>query len=146
MKKTKLHFKEMSTESDWKEAYVVMKQLRTELDEYTYLQLVKSANEKEGYTLVALYDENEIKAVTGFKPSITLYSGHSVWVCDLVTDDKNRSNGYGKKLLTYVHQWADENGYDNVRLSSGLQRIDAHRFYEEKMGYEKTSFHFKKRV
>ena len=75
---------------------------------------------------------------------ITLYYGRFVWVCDLVTDKNKRSNGYGERLLSYVHKWAKENSYENVALSSGLQRADAHRFYEEKMGYDKVSYVFKK--
>jgi GNAT superfamily N-acetyltransferase len=51
-----------------------------------------------------------------------------------VTEPSERSKGYGKKLLSFVQQWSEENGYKIVSLSSGLQRIDAHRFYEEKMG------------
>lgn len=75
---------------------------------------------------------------------ITLYYGRFVWVCDLVTIKNKRSNGYGEKLLSYVNNWAKENGYDSVALSSGLKRTDAHRFYEEKMGYDKVSYVFKK--
>ncbi|HWO98810.1 MAG TPA: GNAT family N-acetyltransferase, partial [Bacillus sp. (in: firmicutes)] len=72
-----------------------------------------------------------------------LYYGRFVWVCDLVTDSDKRSKGYGEKLLTYVHEWAKENNYESVALSSGLQRTDAHRFYEDKMKYDKVSYVFK---
>ena len=51
--------------------------------------------------------------------------------------------GYGEKLLSYIHKWANENKYESVALSSGLQRTDAHRFYENKMGYDKVSYVFK---
>lgn len=77
---------------------------------------------------------------------ITLYYGRFVWVCDLVSDANVRSKGYGDKLLTYVQNWAKENHYESVALSSGLQRTDAHRFYEKKMGYDKVSFVFKKNL
>jgi len=91
-----------------------------------------------------MYDQGEIVAVMGFKPMITLYYGRFVMVYDLVTDKDKRSNGYGEKLLAYVHEWAKEKAYESVALSSGLQRIDAHRFYEEKMDYDKVSNVFKK--
>ncbi len=125
--------KELHSQEEILEAFSVMHQLRTHLDEKTYLELVMEAKEKDMYRLFALYDQGEIVAVTGFKPMITLYYGRFVWVCDLVTDNSKRSNGYGEKLLSFVHEWADENGYERVALSSGLQRVDAHRFYEEKM-------------
>lgn len=125
-------------------AFPVMKQLRTHLDVESYLDLVVEAQDKDMYRLFALYDQGEITAVMGLKPMITLYYGRFVWVCDLVTDYHKRSNGYGDKLLSYAHNWANENGYQSVALSSGLQRTDAHRFYEEKMGYDKVSYVFKK--
>ncbi|WP_440896688.1 GNAT family N-acetyltransferase [Amphibacillus sp. Q70] len=111
------------------EAFPVMKQLRTHLDEETYLELVLEAKEKNGYKMFALIGEGEIVAVTGFDPMITLYYGRFVWVCDLVTNTTKRSKGYGEKLLNYVHEWIRENNYEIVALSSGLQRTGAHCFY-----------------
>jgi GNAT superfamily N-acetyltransferase len=96
--------------------------------------------------IAALYDNEKMVAVIGFMPMITLYNGRFIWVCDLVTDLENRSKGYGELLLNYVHNWSKENGYDIVSLSSGLQRIDAHRFYENKMEYDKVSYVFLKRL
>ncbi|NYF24690.1 GNAT family N-acetyltransferase [Sporosarcina sp. JAI121] len=139
-----LTIKRLQSRDEIVEAYPIMKQLRTHLDEVTYLELVYEAQEKDCYQLFALKSEGEIVAVIGFKPMITLYYGRFIWVCDLVTDTTKRSSGYGEKLLIYVHEWAKENSYESVALSSGLQRVDAHRFYEEKMDYDKVSYVFKK--
>ncbi|MCM3745397.1 GNAT family N-acetyltransferase [Sporosarcina luteola] len=141
-----LTIKELHSTKEILEVFPVMKQLRTHLDEKAYLDLVSEAMDKDMYRLFALYVQGEIVAATGFKPMITLYYGRFVWVCDLVTDKNKRSHGYGEKLLLYVHEWAKENGYESVALSSGLQRTDAHRFYEEKMDYDKVSFVFKKEL
>ncbi|WP_374724596.1 GNAT family N-acetyltransferase [Calidifontibacillus erzurumensis] len=135
---------ELSTKEEIRKAYSVMKQLRTHLDEQTYLDLVMEAKEKENYKLFALFEENTLASVVGFQPMITLYYGRFVWVCDLVTDENKRSKGYGEKLLSFVNQWAKQHHFNTVALSSGLQRLDAHRFYEEKMGYQKVSYVFKK--
>ena len=136
--------RELKSREEVTEAFFVMKQLRTHLDKEAYLDLVTDAQENDRYMMFALLDDCEIVAVTGFKPMITLYYGRFVWVCDLVTDSNKRSKGYGEQLLTYVHKWAKENKYETVALSSGLQRTDGHRFYEEKMNYEKVSYVFKK--
>jgi len=136
--------KELCTEQDWVDAFPVMNQLRTHLDLETYLQLIGEAKDKENYRMFALLEDETIVAVTGFMPMITLYNGKFIWVCDLVTDSNHRSKGYGETLLNLVHHWAKDNGYDVVSLSSGLQRLDAHRFYEEKMGYRKVSYVFSK--
>ena len=141
-----LIIKELKSHNEMMEAYPIMKQLRTHLDQNNYLELVTEAQEKDSYKMFALLNTGEIIAVIGFKPMITLYYGKFVWVCDLVTDSNRRSKGYGDKLLTFVQEWAIENHYESVALSSGLQRTDAHRFYEEKMGYDKVSFVFKKNL
>ncbi|WP_067727415.1 GNAT family N-acetyltransferase [Oceanobacillus damuensis] len=138
-----LVMKELLSKDEIIEAYPIMRQLRTHLDENTYLELVMDAKEKDSYKIFALVDAGKIVAVTGFKPMITLYYGRFVWVCDLVTEKTMRSKGYGEKLLGYVHEWAMENNYESIALSSGLQRTDAHRFYEDRMNYEKVSYVFK---
>lgn len=135
--------KELTSRKEIIEAFPIMKQLRTQLDESTYLELVLEAQEIDRYRMLALFDTAKIVAVIGFKPMTTLYYGRFVWVCDLVTDTNIRSKGYGEKLLTYVHEWAKENKYESVALSSGLLRTDAHRFYEDKMNYDKVSYVFK---
>src|SRR5690625_3395220 len=82
---------ELKTKEDIREAFSIMKQLRTHLDEITYLDLVAEARETDGYKIFALIDQEEIVAVIGFKPMITLYYGRIVWVCDLVTAKNCRS-------------------------------------------------------
>ncbi|SET94082.1 Acetyltransferase (GNAT) family protein [Salinibacillus kushneri] len=136
--------KELDSKEEIRKAYPLMKQLRTHLDEETYLDLVLEAMENDRYKMAVLYDSNKLVAVTGFKPMITLYYGRFVWVCDLVTDVRNRSNGYGRKLLSFVEKWAKEHQYERIALSSGLHRKDAHQFYEEKMDYYIASYVLKK--
>lgn len=138
--------KQLQTVNEWKEAFPVVKQLRTHLDEDQYLILVKEATQQEDYKLFALFDDEKIIALTGFMPMITLYNGKFIWVCDLVTDENHRSMGYGKTLLSFVETWGKEHGYEIVSLSSGLQRKAAHRFYKDKMEYDQVSYVFLKKL
>ncbi|MGM9926047.1 MAG: GNAT family N-acetyltransferase [Bacillus sp. (in: firmicutes)] len=141
-----LFYQELLTDHDVRKAFTIIKQLRPHLNECTYLSLVQEARSLEGYKMVALYDKDVMVSVVGFVPRVTLYYGRFIFVCDLVTDSVQRSKGYGGKLLAFVHDWAKEQGYSSVSLTSGLQRTDAHRFYEEKMGYNKLSYAFKKEI
>ncbi|WP_409299847.1 GNAT family N-acetyltransferase [Peribacillus sp. SCS-155] len=141
-----LVIKEMKSEKDWLKAFPVMKQLRTHLDEPEYLTLVKGAAEENGYVMYALFEENKVAAVIGFMPMTTLYNGKFIWVCDLVTDYAMRSLGYGQKLLEFIEDWSTKEGYKIISLSSGLQRRDAHRFYENKVDFDKVSYVFLKRL
>jgi GNAT superfamily N-acetyltransferase len=126
-------------------AFPIMKQLRANLNENTFMQIVKVMVE-EGYKIFALFEGNQIAALAGVIELTNLYYGRHIWVYDLVTDESKRSLGYGEKLLSYVEKWAKEIGCEVVALSSGLSRVDAHRFYESKMGYAKTSYVLKKQI
>lgn len=141
-----VNIKELLTKQQWLEAFPVIKQLRTHLDETRYVELIQQAVENEGYKLFALFEKDTIVAAVGFMPMITLYNGKFIWVCDLVTDTEHRSKGYGQQLLSYVENWSRDNSYNIVSLSSGLQRLDAHRFYEEKLEYDKVSYVFLKKM
>jgi GNAT superfamily N-acetyltransferase len=138
--------RELITVTEWKAAFPVMNQLRTDLDEETYLEIVTQATRNENYHLFAVFKGGYIVAVTGFMPMTTLYNGPSVWVCDLVTDKQYRSQGYGGQLLQFIEQWAMNHGYSSVSLSSGLQGNTAHRFYKGKMQFDCSGHVFKKVV
>lgn len=51
-----MEIKELKSKDEFVKAFPVMKQLRTHLDEETYLDLVFEAREKDHYRLFALYD------------------------------------------------------------------------------------------
>jgi GNAT superfamily N-acetyltransferase len=53
----------------------------------------------------------------------------------LVVDNNSRSQGIGEKLMRKSEEWAKKNGYKAIRLRSGGQRKEAHKFYE-KIGYK----------
>ena len=136
----------LTSDADIARAWRVMSQLRPHLDPDALRALVRLAEEKQGYQLFALEEAGEIAALCGVMPMITLYYDHCLWVCDLVTDEGRRSQGYGARLLGEVEGWARDNGYRQIALSSGVQRVDAHRFYERRMGYEKNSYQFRRQL
>jgi GNAT superfamily N-acetyltransferase len=64
-------------------------------------------------------------------------------VYDLVITESRRGEGHGERLLEHVHEWAEANDCDALELESGLWRDDAHRFYTDRLGYEKWCYSFK---
>lgn len=134
---------ELTNTKQWLEAFPIMKQLRTDLTEETYIELLQDMS-KDGYKLYAMYVEDEIVSLVGLSWRINFYNKRHIFIYDLVTDVSQRSFGYGEKLLKYVHDWAKENGAEYVALESGLQRSDAHRFYEDKLDYDKCCYSFRK--
>lgn len=135
--------RELTTENDLRTAFPVMHELRTHLDEDAYIKLLSEMVPK-GYRLFALEVDGEIVALAGVGRGTNFYYGRYMWVYDLITKEDRRSCGYGATLLEHVEKAARDEGCDTVALSSGLQRVDAHRFYTDRTGYEKTSFTFKK--
>ncbi|WP_257536003.1 GNAT family N-acetyltransferase [Metabacillus litoralis] len=134
---------ELINKEQWVEAFPIMKQLRTDLTQETYLELLEEMR-KDGYSLFALYKDNQIVSLAGLSWRVNFYNKRHVFVYDLVTDHAHRSYGYGEKLLSYIHNWAKENGAAYVALESGIQRNHAHRFYENKLDYDKWCYSFRK--
>lgn len=145
MMKNSTEILELTTTGQWKKAFPIMKQLRSDLVEETYLELLDEMK-NDGYRLLALFVEDNIVALAGLSLRVNFYNKRHVFIYDLVTNASHRSLGYGERLLNYIHNWAIENGAEYVALESGIQRIDAHRFYEEKFDYDKWCFSFRKKI
>lgn len=132
---------ELETETEWRESYPLMSQLRTDLAEERYLEFIRS---KDGeYRLFARRDTDKIVSLAGVEVLENLYHGHHLWVHELVTHNAYRSRGLGADLLDYLAEWSREKDCDSIVLSSGLGREDAHRFYEERTDLERVSYVFK---
>ncbi len=57
----------------------------------------------------------------------------------------HRSRGFGKALLDASSDWARTKGCTHLDLSSGLGRVDAHRFYERE-GMDRGAYNFRRRL
>ena len=55
--------------------------------------------------------------------------GKRCWLQDLVVSKDTRSRGIGKLLLDAATEWARKRDCTHLQLSSGMGRVDAHRFY-----------------
>lgn len=135
---------ELTTESDLRDAYPVMEQLRP-IGEATFLRLVERMQDESGYRLFALREteEREIRAVAGVVVQTNLYHGRHAWIHDLVVDRPYRGEGHGTHLLSWLESWAEENDCSCVELASGLWRDEAHGFYE-RAGMDKYCYTFKR--
>ncbi len=135
---------ELTTPVEFKAAYPVMAELRDHLTEKEYLRRITRMQD-EGYRLLALRDDTgDIVALAGFKIFVTLYAGNTLHVYDLVTASAARSRGYGQTMMEHIYTLGRENNCDAVTLDSGLQRLDAHRFYETKADIHKMGYAFRK--
>jgi GNAT superfamily N-acetyltransferase len=127
----------METASTWP----VMRQLRPHLDEQQYLAAVARMRKTDGFRLLAASIDGKLGAVAGFRTMEMLYCGRILSIDDLVTDEAMRSKGLGAALLEWLWREAQALGCGQIHLDSGLQRLDAHRFYERE-SFRKLGFHF----
>ncbi|PRX41138.1 acetyltransferase (GNAT) family protein [Planifilum fimeticola] len=137
--------RELTRREEWVEAFPLLKELRTHLDLDTYLSLLEEMRPR-GYRLFALEESGRMLALAGVAVMVNLYNGRHLFIYDLVTKEEERSKGYGAKLLRYLEDFARAQGCRLVELTSGVRRKEAHRFYEEKMGYTRNSWVFRKRL
>jgi GNAT superfamily N-acetyltransferase len=107
----------------------VMVQLRPHLRREEYVATVRAMMESDGYELAALIDDGMVRAVAGYRYMTMLYCGRLLYVDDLVTDDRVRSRGHGKRLMDWLKAEAREHGCSELQLLSRVTREQAHRFY-----------------
>lgn len=104
-------------------------ELRPHLSDSTVFTDQVLKQQKEGYQLAAILQEDEIVACVGFRMMTMLANGKILYIDDLVTKEKCRGKGYGKALLDYTIQFAKDNLCDQVHLDTGYTRHAAHKVY-----------------
>ncbi len=134
------------TDTEIAACYPVMRELRPHLVEDEFIFRVRS-QEKTGYRLVFVKQPEGLVAVAvaGFRVGESLSWGQFLYVDDLVTLPAHRSKGYGAKLLAWLEEYAAKEGCQQIHLDSGMQRKEAHRFYERE-GMAMIGLHFAKKL
>ena len=73
-----------------------------------------------------------------FIPNLTRNSRGICFIENVVTDKDYRNQGLASKVIDMVVEYAKEKDCYKVILQSGIEREDAHRFYEKK-GFDGSS-------
>ncbi len=120
--------------------FAVMAQLRPHLAEADFVVRVRRM-QAEGFRLAALSDGGQVRAVAGFRLQENLSAGRFLYVDDLVTDTWFRSQGCGARLIDWLCDYGRSHECTLLKLNSGVQRADAHRFYFARRMHI-ASYHF----
>jgi GNAT superfamily N-acetyltransferase len=120
--------------------FPVIHQLRPMLKAEDFVSQVQ-VQQREGYQLAFVEDEGVVISVAGFRVQNILWSGKTLYVDDLITDETHRSKGYGESMLKGLIALAQGAGCDTFALDSGVHRQEAHAFYF-RQGLRITDFHF----
>ena len=119
--------------------FQVMRQLRPQIEAAQFAGRIET-QQREGYRLACLEVEGAVAAVAGFRVMHVLWSGKTMYVDDLVTDEAMRSRGLGEALLRWLMDLGRREGCDAFSLDSGTDRHQAHAFYF-RQGLRITDFH-----
>lgn len=139
-----MHIELAETDAQIAATFDVMQQLRPHLERAAYVPMVRDMMATEGFRLVAAIDDDEVRAVAGYRFMTMLYCGRLLYLDDLVSDEQFRSRGYGKALLDWLKEEARRHGCSELQLISRTVRESAHRFYfREGLGIECFQFRTK---
>jgi GNAT superfamily N-acetyltransferase len=99
----------------------------------------------QGLRYLAAFEGDRCVGVAGWRVVATTTAIRKLYVDDLVTLASERSRGVGALLLAELLDRAKVSGCRILDLDSGVQRVDAHRFYMRE-GLTIASFHFVRQV
>ena len=81
-----------------------------------------------------------------FIPNLTGRGALRVKVASVKVGARLRSRGIGARMMAFAEAAARFRGARILELTSNGTREDAHRFYEERMGFRRSSYGFTKRL
>lgn len=131
-------------EKDLKRCYPVMKELRTHLSYEEYFQIYLESKKSDQYEIAAIESDGEIVAVMGYRVLFDYVRGKHLYIDDLVSTERARSQGLGAELLKFAESVAKELGCPSLRLCTGVENERGVKFYERE-GWTKRSFAFVKK-
>ena len=116
------------SDADLERVSGVLLELRPAFNRETLIAQIKRQREA-GYQVAYVESEGEVLCVAGFVIGTKLAWGKHLYVDDLVTAERHRSNGAGARMISWLKAYARRLGCNQLHLDSGVQRFAAHRFY-----------------
>lgn len=130
-----------TTDAEIAACFPVMRELRPHVpDAAAFITRVRDQG-RTRYRLAYLEDDGRPVAAAGYRIGESLSWGRFLYVDDLVTLASERSKGHGATLLAWLRDEAIREGCAELHLDSGVQRKDAHRFYDRE-GLTFTGRHY----
>ena len=93
------------------------------------------------YGQVAVFDENECIAISGFWIGNKLWVGKYLELDNIIVREKYRSQGVGKLMFDFLEKKAKEQQCNMLSLDPYTNNFSAHKFFYNE-GYAPRGFHF----
>ncbi len=110
------------------ECFSILSQLYSHLEQEKFLAQFHR-QQQNGYQLTFIKVDDRVVAVAGFCVYECFAWGQSLYIYDLVVDKTMRSQRYGQHIFSWLIEYAKLHHCTQLKLDSGVQRFDAHRFY-----------------
>lgn len=116
--------------------------LRPALSDDLYEEAVRKTL-ADNRILIFIEENHEAASIAVFETGYNLFRGKYIYIDDLSTLPDHRRKGHAGILLDWIMAYAEEEGFDEVHLDSGVSvaRTNAHRLYLNK-GFQVASLHF----
>ena len=116
-----------------------------ELEDFT--QLLKNyIDDNDKKILVAKIDDSKIVGLISMVFLSRLNQNTlELYIPELIVSENYQSQGIGKKLINFSIKIGKEKKCHRIRLESGNQRIESHKFYKH-LGFEDSSIFFTKNL
>ena len=116
-----------------------------ELENFTQL-LKNHINDNDKKILVAKIDDSKIVGLISlvFLPRLNQKT-LELYVPELIVSQNYQSQGIGTKLINFSIELGKEKKCHRIRLESGNQRLESHKFYKH-LGFENSSMFFTKNL
>jgi GNAT superfamily N-acetyltransferase len=106
-------------------------------------RLTRLAEDASNRVLVAEIDGSVVGLASAYVRQLIHHDAGFVRIACLIVDEAWRDRGVGKNLVEAIEVWAREHGCDVAEVTSGHQRLEAHRFYKG-LGYAEKRKRFMK--
>lgn len=120
---------------------------QTDYDVDNFKKLVKKyVKDSDKAIFVAEIDDAKILGMVSaiFLPRLN-HNTLEMYIPELSVLELYQNQGIGKKLINFCIAFAKENKCHRIRLESGNQRIESHKFYKH-LGFEQTAQSFSKNL
>lgn len=135
----------VNNKTDLERCYPVMKELRPHLTPQDFFSIYDQSHSADGYEIVAIEIQGEIKAVMGLRFLTDFVRGKHVYIDDLISSHSVRSMGLGAELLKFAESIAKENNCASLRLCTGIENERGMQFYE-KNDWKKRAYAYTKKL
>lgn len=119
----------ITSESDVRSTFRLVKQLRPHLlSEDEFWERWQRQTE-DGYMLDGLFDKDGPAALAGYRVQQNFVHGRFLYVDDLITDEEKRGCGYGESMMVHLIERARATHCNRLVLDTPLSNSLGQRFY-----------------